>query len=227
VRKSQFLAALAGCILSMSLVGFYASRETAAQQPGRTARRPQHGGPAIALLDVSYVFKNHTRFKAMMADMKADVQRAEARVRSERDAIRKLAERLKDFRKGTPDYKALEEELVKRQADLAAGVQLEKKEFLQREAKIYYNVYQEVLQEVDYYAAANGIAMVLRFNGNPVDQEKPEDVLRHINKPVIWYAKNYDITPVVLGRINDRAFNPSSTAPHGPARRPGAGVPFH
>lgn len=224
MRKSRLLAALAACVLAIGLIGGFG----VAQQPGRPAMRPTvRGGPTIALLDVPYIFKNHTRFKAMMNDMKADVERAELQMKADRDAIQKLAEQMKEYRKGTPEYKELAEVITKRQADLSIKIRLQKDEFLQREAKTYYNVYQEIHQEVDYYAAANGITMVLRFNGDPADLGRPETVIRTINKQVVWYTKDQDVTPVILDRLNQRAFNPSSTAPHGPARRPGQGVSFN
>ena len=90
-----------------------------------------------------------------MEDMKADVERAESQVKTERDAISKLAERLAaTSTRERREYKEMEEELAKRQADLAVAGQLQKNEFLQREAKIYHNVYQEILQATDYFCQA-------------------------------------------------------------------------
>ncbi len=143
------------------------------------------------------------------------VERAEGVLKQEREAMQKLAERLASFNKGTPDYKALAEEITKREADLTIKVRMQ---FFQREAKIYHTVYQEILQEVDYYAAAAGINLVLRFNGDPADLNQPETVIRDINKQVVWYAKDRDITPVILDRLNQRAYrNPGAAAPGAPA----------
>jgi Skp family chaperone for outer membrane proteins len=222
VRKSHLLAILAASVLSIGLVAAYG----VAQQPGRTAMRPPAAAPNvpnIALLDVSAVFKNHSRFKAMMEQMKADVQQAETHVKQDQEAIRKLAEQLQQYRKGTPEYQQLSEAITKRKADLTVKVQLQKDDFLQREAKIYHNVYHEVQQEVDYVAAAHGISVVLRFSGDAVDPAKPETVIRGINRPVVWYAKNLDITPVILERLNARAL-PNNAAPPGSARRSPHGV---
>jgi len=157
----------------------------------------------------------------MMEDMKADVQRAESQIKMERGSIQKLAERLKEYRKGTPEYKSIEEDLTKRQANLRVRVELQRKEFLEQEAKIYHNVYQEILQEVDYYCASRGIAMVLRFNSEAVDAGRPEDVLRYINKPVVWHNRALDITQIVLENLNRRG----GVAPH--VTRPGVGTVPH
>ena len=54
---------------------------------------------------------------------------------------------------------------------------MQKNEFLQREAMIYHNVYQEILQATDYFCKHNGIDMVMRFSGDPVDVQNPDSVL--------------------------------------------------
>jgi len=209
VRKPYLLAALAASVASIVLVTTYAP----AQSPVRQPVRPAYNAAPIALVDISYIFKEHLRFKAKMEQMKADVERAEAEVKSQRTMIVRLAEQLRELRSGTPDYKSLEEEITKRQADLSVRVSLQKKEFLQSEAKIYHDTYQEVLYEVDHFAKAKGIAMVLRFNGDPVDTENPQSVLTYINKPVVWYSQDRDITKVVLDQLNQRgpATNPRVT----------------
>ena len=196
MKKTVLLAATATVVLWSTLLCLTAQ----AQAP---ARAPQ-AAPQIALLDVSAVFKNHRRMQAMMDDMKKDVERAEQAVRAEREAIRNLAERLKEFRKGTPDYRAIEEELTKKQADLSVRIQLQKKEFLQREAKIFYTVYQEIQQEVAYYASAYGVSLVLRSSSEQADIENPQEVLAYLNRDVVWNARQIDITNYILDRLNKR-----------------------
>ena len=212
-------------VLAASVVAISSLVSTApAQQPGghTVAAAPQAPG-GIALLDITYLFKNLDRMKARMEQLKGEVQRAEAGVKQEKETIRQLAERLKEFTPGSPDYKGLEEQLAERTAKFQVKIQLERKGFLQREAEIYHTIYQEVIQEVQYFAVNNGFSMVLRFNGDPADKGKPEEVLRFINKPVVWASQGRDITPQILELLNRR-----SGPAHMPADnrgRPGAGVP--
>ena len=215
MKKSHGLAVLAA-VLSLS----YLSALAVAQGPAA----PPAAGPRMALLDVSRIFKSHQRFKGMMDDMKADVERAEAQVKSERERITKLAEHLQELNKGTTDYNDMEKELAKRQADLAVQVQLQKNEFLQREAKIYHNVYQEIWQATDYFCKTNRIDMVLRFNGEAVDVNRPDSVLTYINKPVVWYDPGLDITEQILQELNRTAINPGPANRAAPMR---PGVPFN
>ena len=193
MKKSLVLAAVAAAVVWMAM----SAERAGAQQPVRT----QAGG-AVALVDVNYIFKRHARFKSQMEEMKADVDRTQTEWKRLAELINKDAERLNDFKPGTPDYKAAEEELVKRRAELQAKVAMQKKEFLQREAKIYYNVYTEIMQEVQYYCQANNVGLVLSFNGDKINPESPDDVLRGINRPVVNYNPDLDITPMILTRIS-------------------------
>jgi len=218
VKKSLCWAALA-VLLSLSAN----SPQVVAQgQPG--GAQPV-AGPRLALIDVTHIFKNHIRFKGMIGDMKDDVKKAENWARGERIAIGKLAERLQEFNQGTPDYKALEEEVARRQADLSVKVQLQRNEFLQREAKIYYNVYQEIWQATDYFSRQHNIDMVLRFNGGQVDPAKPDEVLSDINKQVVWHNRGLDITDAILTELNRTAINPGAADRRGTAA-PRQTVPF-
>jgi Skp family chaperone for outer membrane proteins len=193
VKKSLVLAAVAAAVVWMTV----SAPRAGAQQPLRT-----QGGGAVALVDVNYIFHKHARFKSQIEEMKADIERTQADFKRTADQITKDAERLNDFRSGTPDYHNAEEELVKRRAELQAKMALQKREFLQREAKIYYNVYTEIMQEVQYYCQANNVGLVLSFNGDKINPENPDEVLRGINRQVVNYNPDLDITPTILQRIS-------------------------
>lgn len=214
MKKTSHWAILAAGVLSVGLVACYAFGQGVA--PARAPARPA-GGSAIALLDVNKIFEQHPRFKQMMDQMKADVERAETAVKAERQAIQKLMESL-DSKKGSAEYKRLEEEVTTRQGNLAVQIQLQKKEFLQREAKIYHNIYKEIQDEVADYCAANGIEMVLRFNSDPVDPDSPQSVLQKINQPVVMYRNDRDITLVILDILKKRMA--SGPTPPGPPKLP-------
>lgn len=185
------------------------------------AQQPQ-GPSGIAVIDVSKIYKNHTRFKEMMTGMEREIQQAEESVRKDRDAIKQLGERLEGYHPGTAEYKSMEEDLARRSSELNVRIQLQKKDFLQKQAKIHYSVYREITQEVERYAAATGTALVLRFNGDEVNLEKPDDVLRQINQQVVWFTRDRDITDLILGQLNRADLNPANAG--GPGGVPTTGM---
>jgi Skp family chaperone for outer membrane proteins len=196
--------------------GYLISLAVAQNSSAAPAGQPAAGGPRLALIDITRIFKTHAGFKQMMEDMKRNVQAAETKVKTEREAINKLiTEALPSFNKGTQQYADMEEQIASRQAKLAVDVNRQKSEFLQRESMIYHSVYQEILHTTDYFCKEHGIDMVLRFNGEPVDIQRPESVLTFINRPVVWYDPGLDITDLVLQGMNRQGPNPATADQRG------------
>jgi Skp family chaperone for outer membrane proteins len=201
--RSWALAATVILSLSASLAPTARAQAPMQAQPavGPVAGQPLPG-TRIALIDVNKIFQNHLRFKAAMEQMKQDVATAEKQMKDQRDVITRAGEDLQRLAKGSPDYKAAEEDLTRRQTELTLQVQRQKNDFVQREAQIYNNVYQEILARTDYFCRQTGIDMVLRFNGEKVDINQPNSVLSFINRPVVWYSTDLDITGPVLQELN-------------------------
>ena len=84
MTKSHLVAAIAGCLLIAGLAVFTA---TAQQGPGRAVTGAQAAVPRIAMLDVNYIFKNHTGFKARTAALRTEAEQAQKRIKDEREAI--------------------------------------------------------------------------------------------------------------------------------------------
>ena len=176
-------------------------------------RGPAFGGPAapsgppthVAVIDVGYIFKNNAKFKAMMDKMKDEVMAAENGLKAERDRVNGLVEQLKGFNVGTPEYKKLEAEIATAQSQFNVTAQLQKKEFMDREAKVYLQVYSEIEKAVEQFARQHRIAVVHRFDGESVDGSDRNQILRSITKPIVYLEPGIDITVDILKMLNTQA----------------------
>ena len=194
----------------MAIVALVAAVTASAAQaqvpvrPVQPAQRTASAPPAthVAVIDVGYIFKNHARFKAAMDKMKDEVMAAENGLKAERDRINGLMEQLKGFNVGTPEYRKLEAEIAKAQGDFNVNAQLQKKDFMEREAKVYLQVYTEIERAVSQFARENGIAVVHRFDGEPVDDSDRNKILGSITKPIVYHDPQVDITPDILRMLN-------------------------
>jgi len=155
----------------------------------------------IAVVDISYIFKKHERFKATMEQMKKEMETIEGELKGDREKIAQQEQQRNQFNVGSAEYKKMDEDIARQMAEFNLKMGKLRKEFLEREAKVYYQTYLEVVDAVKYYAKRQGIGLVLRFNGEPVDPNRRDDVLREINKPVV-VQDQIDITPDVLMLIN-------------------------
>jgi len=153
------------------------------------------------VVDVSYIFKNYQQFRSTMDGMKKEMETAEGQLKADRDRVQGKEEQRNQYNVGTPEYKQLDEDIARLKAEFNLKAGRIRKDFLEREAKVYYQTYLEVGNAVKYYAGQHNIGLVLRFNGDQVDPNRREDVLRAINKPVV-HQNNIDITPDVLALLN-------------------------
>jgi Skp family chaperone for outer membrane proteins len=214
----QIASIVCAAVVSLTHAVAFAQAPVAIPQGQPQQVRPASPSSHVAVIDVGYIFKNHIRFKAAMDKMKDEVMAAENALKGERDRINGLMEQLKGFNVGTPEYKKLEAEIAKGQGDFNVNAQLAKKDFMDREAKVYLQVYTEVEKAVAQFAREHGIAVVFRFDGDPVDGADRNQILRGITKPIVFYEGGNDITPDVLKMLN-------GTAVADQTARPGAAVP--
>ncbi|HVX11742.1 MAG TPA: OmpH family outer membrane protein [Pirellulales bacterium] len=214
MKRSLSLAAL---VAGLSVVHFAA--------PSAYAQQRSSSVPQVAIIDLAYIFNNHVRFKGLSDELRRDVEAAENELKSNKQSLQKMAEQLESFNRNSPEYRQTEEDITKRSADLQVQVQLQKKSFFEREAKIYYTVYQEIMEQVKYHSDKHGIVLVMRFNGDPLDENDPQGIQKELNKAVLYYNKVIDITPIILDAVNPPRGNsrPVQTT-NRPSRAP-QGVP--
>jgi Skp family chaperone for outer membrane proteins len=155
----------------------------------------------IAVVDVSYVFKNYQQFRTSMDAMKEEMTSAEGQLKAERDQVQSRESERADFKVGSPEFKKLDEDIARLKAEFNLKAGRIRKDFLEREAKVYYQTYLEVSNIVKYYAQQHDIGLVLRFNGDQIDPNRRESVLRAINDPIV-NQNNIDITPDILALLN-------------------------
>jgi Skp family chaperone for outer membrane proteins len=209
-----FALAVAAALGQAAYAQVPAQPAPAAAPTARAATPAAH----VAVIDVGYIFKNHARFKQAMDKMKDEVLQAENALKAERDRINGLMEQLKGFNVGTPEYKKLEAEVAKAQGDFSVNAQLQKKDFMDREANVYLQVYKEIERAVSQFARDNGIAVVYRFDGDPVDATDRNRILGSITKAIVYYDPQVDVTPDVLRMLNGAAVAGAPAAQPKPLR---------
>ena len=167
-------------------------------------------GTSVVVIDVAYIFKNHGRFNARMNDIKKDVEAFDAQIRTEQQNLQTKMEGLKSFGPSSPEYRNLEVECARADADLRVKAGLKKKEFLEREARVYYDVYKEIEATVKVFCQQYRIGLVLRFNGDDMKPDDRASVLNGVNKAVV-FQQNLDITEHILVKLNGTAAPPTQT----------------
>jgi hypothetical protein len=86
-------------------------------------------------------------------------------------------------------------------ANIQGQIALKRKDFEQKEAKLYLNAYLEISDEVTAFCEQRGISLAMNFNHESPHEESPQDVGRYITKAVVYNARNLDITLTILPRF--------------------------
>lgn len=192
MKDWQFVFSLvAGSLISMTSVF--------GQQPARPAG--SQSNVPVAVIDVPLIFKNHARFKQRMEAIKGEVEAFEKQVNEERKKLAKHEERLKTFAVGSPEFRQLEEDLARQVSDVRVRSELKRKDVMEREAKVYFETYNEVTREVARQAEIYGISLVLRYDSEPIDGRDRSSILAGVNRPIV-FQNNLDLTQLVLKQLN-------------------------
>lgn len=196
--------------LSLVLAAFVAPHLSAADRPS---------GTLVAVIDIQQVFEKHPKFKDRLDKMMKDAKTLDGGFMERKQELNKLKQTMLAEPTGSPKYKEIEERLAKQISELNVDQELKAKEFQEREARIYYDTYMEVLQVVQEFSAQKAISLVLRFDRDEPDSGKRADVSRCINQPVV-FQRSLDITDLVLDQL-DKKMPTKSTAtakPDGPTK---------
>jgi Skp family chaperone for outer membrane proteins len=194
-----------------------AAGAAAAATPSYSANAGKYG---IAVVDISYVFKNYPGFTAEIEKLKTEMEAADGQLKADSERLVQMQQQRDALKPGSEDFKNIDEQLAREKANFSIKQGTIRRDFLEREAKIYFATYNRVSEVVKYVAQQNGIGMVLRFNGDPIDPQQREDVMRAIMQPIV-FQNNIDITPDVL-TLMSRGANGATAAAPASARAPGA-----
>ena len=152
--------------------------------------------------------------------MKAEMKGHEEKLKARRDSIAQMEEARNRLEAGSPDFKQADDRLATEKAKFNLEMDRLRKDLMERESKVYFSTYQEVSYTIANYAKQRNIGLVLRFNGDKPDPNKRPDILKDINKPVV-FENNIDITRDILAIVNGGASSANvGTNPSGlPARQ--------
>lgn len=165
----------------------------------------------VAILDVAKVFKENQVFKAKMDAIKAEADRLKETITAQQEQIKVRAQGLNELERGTPDRNKLEADLEVQQTSLRTQARQAETELLNREALIYYETYQQMQAVVSQMANEYGLSLVLRFDSEPIDPNNRTEVIKGVNRAVVFHRK-LDLTDMVTQQLNQRMAQGGGTA---------------
>ncbi len=167
--------------------------------------RAADGPHRIGLIDMARVFKSYKKFDNLREELKGELQKSEEKFKQMAEIIRKESEELKLIKQGTDEYAAKEKAILGHTTQAETFRKTQQRDLIRREAQIYKQIYLEVSDAVQKYASHFNYTLVLRFSSDELDTvENPEEVMRGLNRQVVYYRPSDDITNAIVNYLNQK-----------------------
>lgn len=155
----------------------------------------------IVIVDMGRIFREHRGFKAAIDGLQKQVDQFKVTIQADRTKIQSESEALAGMDRNSVDYKNKESALAKMAADMQVNHNMKNREFMEKEAKLYYGTYVEILQAVQSFCRHNNITLVIRYSGEKMDPENRASVLAGVNSVVVFHERR-DITEEIIKMVN-------------------------
>ncbi len=159
----------------------------------------------VAVIDMGAVFEAHPSFINRLEALKVEIRQFDENQTVQREA---LVGKLKEIRGMSPSsdlFRQGESEIANQTANLDVQKRLKARDFSQKEASIYYEVYQDVTAKVVQYANHYGIPTVVHFNSKPMTTDNPSSIMDRMNSNVVYSRPDWNITDSIIQMCGGQA----------------------
>ncbi|WP_437229181.1 OmpH family outer membrane protein [Planctomicrobium sp. SH661] len=185
--------------VALATVGLFGASQMAIAQDAAPAPHQ------IGLIDMAHIFKNYDKFKDQTAGLQKLAEEAEAKAQAMMEEGKKGQEQLQTLTPGSPEFSQIEAKLIKLKTELETFRQVEQQKIVRQQADVYKTIYLEVQDVVNRYAEYYKYTLVIRFNrGDVADAGNPQAIIQNMNRQVVYYKHQDDITDPILKHLNDQ-----------------------
>jgi Skp family chaperone for outer membrane proteins len=119
-----------------------------------------------------------------------------------RAELEHVANQARQAQPGSPDFQRLQIQLVKLQTDLQQFVAKGQHDLQQREASLYVAFLKQLDAEINKYAKAHGVKLVLsRYEASFDESQAVQNLAKLLNRTVL-YEEQLDITDNILKALD-------------------------
>jgi len=155
----------------------------------------------LGVVDVMAALEKCKHLQAAMKEHHAAKAAFEAVARDEEQQQKDARTQLEMFAKGTNAYDELAVKLAKRQAVWNVEAKAQREDLQRAEAGIYAKFNTRLEKVITDLAAARKLRIAVRFSREALNEKDRTNVLRYVNRPVIFQDR-LDITEDVIAALN-------------------------
>jgi len=143
----------------------------------------------IALIDMTYIFKNYEKLKYRETELKAEFEDLRGELEKKRKKGLDMEAELKDYKQDSPEFDAKKQKLDKLAQDLQFDTKQVQIKMQKEQARMTLEIYHEVHDVVERFCKQYNYTLVLQFSRSEVNSTDPQRLMQVINQPVVYYRK--------------------------------------
>lgn len=156
---------------------------------------------SVAIVDIGMVFKAHPTFPRELETLRAEADQFQKNAVQLQQQMVAKSEKLQMWTPDSEDYRNFETQLAQELATLEVQQRSEMRSLMVREAQLHFQTYQQVKKVVNDYCAAKNIRLVLRHTDQKLNVDNPKSVMADVNKNLVFYTPEIDITNEIIRQI--------------------------
>jgi Skp family chaperone for outer membrane proteins len=179
-----------GALIGLALVGLAAPVVAQGQAPESPG--------IVAVLDMVRVFKAHPGHQAAMVKIEARAEELRKDFQQQQIALQEKAKAAATQYQGA-QLDSIEITLRQEEVALQTKARQAQTELMKSEAEAFYKTHAEVMTIVQTLCQRYNVGLVLGYDSEPIDPNRPESVIRGVQRSVVY--KTNDLTDHVLHEI--------------------------
>jgi len=183
-------------LVTLAVVGFLFGSTAATQAQGQATTQAQPG--MVVVLDMVKIFKAHPGHQAAIAKIEARAEEMRKDFQAQQIALQEKAKQASVQYQGA-QMDSIEVQLRQEEVALQTKARQAQTELMKSEAETFYKTHSEVMIIVQELCQQYNVGLVLGFDSEPIDPNRPESVIRGVQRSVVYHTN--DLTDFVLHRI--------------------------
>lgn len=185
-------------------------QETAAPRPAApkaaaAAATTERAPSRIGLIDMAKVFEGYSKFKVLRDELAAEIERSDAEARVMVEKMQGMQKEMQEsgLAPGSAEYEAKEKQILDAKGEFEAFRAATQRKLARRESEMFKEIYADTTAMIRKYAEWAEYTVVIRFDSKDIeDDTAPAEAVQRMNKQVVYYQPDNDITGVVLQSLN-------------------------
>jgi outer membrane protein len=202
------------------------AQEGARPATAKPAGPAKDGPPSrVGLVDMAEVFQGYKKFTDLKEALDAEIQKSDAEAKLMVENMQKMQQQMAEsnFAPGSNEYEQGEKRLLEAKGEFEAFRAATQRKLARRESEMFKVIYADTTSMVRKYAEWANYSVVIRIDRKDLDESTPSaEAIQRMNKQVVYYRADDDITDYVLSALNKQYPGSSGAAAATPIRQTGA-----